>query len=158
MGWPIDMEWEGCESIECWTHVVTFNIHHTHDLDLRFSRSNFWKCFISGMGWLNDLDFKGYESIECWTHVMTFNVHLNHDLDLGFSRSNFLIAIDRNGRAHHHRSGMGDHGITLTLGGGYWNWCISGMGGSTHLEWKGCELDMMLDAQWYWPWAVVHGR
>ena len=29
----------------------------------------------------------------------------------------------------------------------YWNCCISGMGGSTHLEWKGCELDIMLDAQ-----------
>ena len=41
MGWPIDMEWNGCESMECWTHVVTFNIHLTHDLDLRFSRSNF---------------------------------------------------------------------------------------------------------------------
>ena len=33
----------------------------------------------------------------------------------------------------------------------YWNCCNSGMGGSTHLEWKGCELDMMLNAQWDWP-------
>ena len=43
MGWPNDMEWKGCESIEFWTHVVTFNIHLTHDLDLGFSRSNFEK-------------------------------------------------------------------------------------------------------------------
>ena len=41
MGWPIDMGLKGRESIECWTHVVTFNVHLTHDLDLGFSRSNF---------------------------------------------------------------------------------------------------------------------
>ena len=33
----------------------------------------------------------------------------------------------------------------------YGNCCNSTMGGLTHLEWKGCELDMMLDAQWDWP-------
>ena len=43
MGWPIDMERKGCESIECWTHVVTFNVHLFHDLDLGFSGSNFEK-------------------------------------------------------------------------------------------------------------------
>ena len=43
MGWPIDMGWKGCESIECWTHLVTFNFPFTHDLDLGFSRSNFEK-------------------------------------------------------------------------------------------------------------------
>ena len=43
MGWPIDMELKGCESIECWTHSVTFNVHLTHDLYLGFSRSNFEK-------------------------------------------------------------------------------------------------------------------
>ena len=43
MGWPIDIEWKGCESMECWTHVVTFNIHLFHELDLGFSRSNFEK-------------------------------------------------------------------------------------------------------------------
>ena len=40
----------------------------------------------------------------------------------------------------------------------YWNCCNLGIGGSTHLEWKGCELDMMFDAQWDWPWAMVHGK
>ena len=41
MGWQIDMELQGCESMECGTHVVTLNFHITHDLDLGFSRSNF---------------------------------------------------------------------------------------------------------------------
>ena len=41
MGWPIDMELKGCESIECCAHAVTFNGHLTHDLYLGFSRSNF---------------------------------------------------------------------------------------------------------------------
>ena len=43
MGWPIDMERKGCGSIECWAHVVTFNVHLFHDLDLGFSRSNLEK-------------------------------------------------------------------------------------------------------------------
>ena len=34
MGWPIDMERKACESTECWTHAVTFNLDLTHDLDL----------------------------------------------------------------------------------------------------------------------------
>ena len=130
MGWPIDMELNGCESIECWTHVVAFNIHLTHDLDLGFSRSNFEnalsekrECWLTwnergcqSMGcythsvtfktWTMTftLDFPGQILIECWTHVVTFKVHLNHDLDLGFSKWNFLIAIYRNVRAHRHRT------------------------------------------------------
>ena len=43
MGGQIDMEQKGFESTECWTHVVTFNVHLFHDLDLGFSRSNFEK-------------------------------------------------------------------------------------------------------------------
>ena len=38
------VDWHGtkwCELIEWWTHVVTFNVHITHDLDLGFSRSSF---------------------------------------------------------------------------------------------------------------------
>ena len=34
------MERNGCESIGCWTYYVTLN----YDLDLGFSRSNFWKA------------------------------------------------------------------------------------------------------------------
>ena len=36
----------------------------------------------------------------------------------------------------------------------YWNCCISRMGRSTHLEWKGYELDMMLDTQWDCTWVM----
>ena len=43
MGWPIDMKLKGCESMEFWTHDVTFNVHLTHDIDLGFSRSTFEK-------------------------------------------------------------------------------------------------------------------
>ena len=43
MGWPIDMESKGGVSIECWTHVVTFNVHLFHDLHLGFSMSNLEK-------------------------------------------------------------------------------------------------------------------
>ena len=43
MGWPIDMELKGCESIACWTRVVTSTVPLTHDLHLGFSRSNLKK-------------------------------------------------------------------------------------------------------------------
>ena len=36
MGWPIDMERKGCESMGCYTHFVTLNVHFTHDLDLAY--------------------------------------------------------------------------------------------------------------------------
>ena len=38
-GW-IDIK--GCESIGCWTQVVTLSFYLTHDLDFGFSMSNFW--------------------------------------------------------------------------------------------------------------------
>ena len=37
------MERKGCESIGYYTHFVTSNFDLTHDLDLKFSRSNFEK-------------------------------------------------------------------------------------------------------------------
>ena len=43
MGGLIDMERKVCESIGCYTHFVTFNFDLNHDLDHRFSRSNFEK-------------------------------------------------------------------------------------------------------------------
>ena len=95
MGWPNDMEWKGCESKECWTHVVTFNIHLTHDLGLGFSRSNLEKSCTSGMGWPIDMERKGCESIEHWTYVVAFNIHLTHDLGLWFSRSYFENAVSQ---------------------------------------------------------------
>ena len=56
MGGQIDMERKGFESTECWTHVVTFNVHLFHDLDLGFSRSNLEKVSVS-VSW-----------IWCWMH------------------------------------------------------------------------------------------
>ena len=35
MGWPIDTGWKGCESIECWTHAVTFPSPMTLALDFQ---------------------------------------------------------------------------------------------------------------------------
>ena len=56
----IDMELIGCESLGCWTQVVTLNFDLTHDLDLGFSRSNF-NSHILGMGRSVDLEWKTYE-------------------------------------------------------------------------------------------------
>ena len=41
VGWPVNMEGRGCESIGCWTHYVSFTSNLTHDLGLGFSRLNF---------------------------------------------------------------------------------------------------------------------
>ena len=156
---PIDMEQKGCELIGCYTHFVNFNVPLSHDLDLGFSRSNFWKLLILWMGWPIDMERKGCESIEWWTHVVTFKVHLFHDLDLGFSRSNFekVVWVDRMLDSHcDFKLWPHPWPWPWILKVKYWNCCNLGMGGSTHLEWKGCELDMMLDAQWDWPWATLH--
>ena len=135
----------------------------------------FWKCCISGMGGQIDMERKGFELTECWTHVVTFNVHLFHDLDLGFSSQILKKSNLRNEMADWHRTKgmwvdkMIDWHCDFKLWPHpwpwpwifkvkYWNCCNLGMGGSTHVEWKGCELDMMLDAQWDWPWAMVHGK
>ena len=129
MGWPIDTERKGCESIECLTHVVTFNVLLFHDPGLRFSMSNLEKKLYLRKGIADPhMERKGCGSIECYTHIVTSNFDLTHDLDLGFWRLE------------------------------NWNCCNLWMGGSTHLKWKGCELYMMLDAQWDWPWATVHGK
>ena len=53
------------EAIGYYTHLVTFNVPLTHDLDLEFSMSNFEKSYISGMGWPIDMERKGCESIGC---------------------------------------------------------------------------------------------
>ena len=43
MGFPIDMERKGCESIGCYTYIVTLNCDLIYDLDPWISRSNFEK-------------------------------------------------------------------------------------------------------------------
>ena len=152
MGWLIDMELKGCESIECWTHAVTFNVHLTHDLYLGFSRS---KLYLRN-GWPIDMERKGCESIGCNTHFVTFNVHFTHDLDLGFSRSNFENAVSQEWGADWH----GTKGICVNrvldpccdfqcsplpwpwpwiFKVKFWKSRISGMGWPIHMERKGCE-------------------
>ena len=37
-GWPVDIDQKGCESIECWTHIVISNFDLTHHLDHGFSK------------------------------------------------------------------------------------------------------------------------
>ena len=129
-----------CETIECCTHVVTFNVHITHDLDLWFSRSNFEK--VVSQEW--DADWHGIkgrcETIECCTHVVTFNVHITHDLDLWFSRSNFEKVVSQEWDADWH----GIKGMWVDWHG------IKGM-------WVDRMLDPCCDFQlsphpWPWPW------
>ena len=48
--------------------------------------------------------------------------------------------------------------LTLDFQGQIKNSHILGMGRSIDLEWKRCELDTMLDAQWTSSWTTVHGK
>ena len=48
--------------------------------------------------------------------------------------------------------------LTLDFHDQIFNSHILGMGRSTDLEWKRCELDTMLYAQWACFWATVHGK
>ena len=68
MGWPINMEKKGCESIECWNHIMTSNYDLTHDLDLGFSRSNF-EIAVS-QDWEGRLTWneRDVSWIWCWMH------------------------------------------------------------------------------------------
>ena len=175
MGWPIDMERKGCESIGCYTHFVTSNIHFTHDLDLGFSRSNFENAvsqeWEGRLTW-NEKDLSRQNVgpmlwLSMFTSFMT--------LTLDFQGQTLKKSNLRNEMADWHRTKgmwvdkMIDSHCDFKLWPHPWPWpwifkvkywnCYNlGMGGSTHVEWKGCELDMMLDAQWDWPWAMVHGK
>ena len=110
MGCPIDMERKGCESIGCWTHIVTLNCDRTHDLDPWVSRSNFEKVITQewdarltwnlskGMwiDWMLDprCDF------QLWPHLWPWPWNFNFK---------------------------------------FWNSCIPGMGGPLEMEQKGYE-------------------
>ena len=48
--------------------------------------------------------------------------------------------------------------LTLYFQGQIFNSHILGMRRSIGLEWKRCELDTMLDAQWASSWATVHDK
>ena len=80
------MERKGCESIECWTHVLTFNFVLTDDLDLEFSASKF-ETHVGPI----DMERKGYELIGCYTYFVT--------LSLDFQGQILKMLYVRNGRA-----------------------------------------------------------
>ena len=163
MGWPIDTELKGCESIECWTHVVTFNVHLSHDLDLEFSRSNFENAVFSGIGGPIDMEPKRCESTWCYTHFVTFKFDLNHDLDLEFSKSNFekvvsgmvwpILMEPKGCESIECWTHVVTFNITLTrdLRVKIWKCCISGMARPIDMERKGCKS--IGYRNWYQDWG-----
>ena len=46
MGWPIDMEWKGCESIGCYTHFVISTLTSTMTLTLDFQGQILKKSYL----------------------------------------------------------------------------------------------------------------
>ena len=101
MGWPIDREWKECESIECWTHVVTFNVSLTHDLDLWFSRSNLKMLYLRN----GRADWHGTKRmwVDRMLHTLCdFNFDFNH-LTLDFEGQILKKSYLRNGMADWHR-------------------------------------------------------
>ena len=137
----------------------------------------FWKCCISGMGGQIDMERNKRDLSRqnvgpmLWLPMFTSSMTLTLDFQGQILKKSYL----RNGMADWHGTkGMWvdrmlnshcdfklwPHSWPLPwiFKVKYWNCCNLGMGGSTHLEWKRCELDMMLDAQWDWPWATVHGK
>ena len=97
MGWPIDMEQMGCESIDCgpmlWLSTFTSPMTFTLDFQGQILKKN----HISGKGWPIDMERKGCESIGCYTHFVTFTFDLNHDLDLDFHGQILKKSYLRNG-------------------------------------------------------------
>ena len=82
MGGQIDIERKGFESTECWTHVVTFNVHLFPDLDLGFSRSTFEKVvsqeWDDRLTW-NERDVSRYVRLTLWLQTLTSPMTLTMD-------------------------------------------------------------------------------
>ena len=144
------------------------------DLDLGFSRSNFENAvsqeWEGRLTWnkrdLSRQNFGPMLWLSMFTSSMTLTLYFQGQI---LKKSNL-----RNGMADWHRTKgmwvdrMLDSHCDCKLWPHPWPWpwifkvkywkcCNLGIGGSTHVEWKGCELDMMLDAQWDWPWVHDHG-
>ena len=156
MGWPIDMEWKGCESIGCYTHFVTLNAHFTHDLDLRFSRSNFENAvsqeWEGRLTW-NERDLSRQNvGPMLWLSMFTSSMTLTLDFQGQIMKKSYL----RNGRADWHGTKgiwvdrMLDPCCDFQCSPLPWPWPwifkvrlwksrISGMGWPIDMERKGCE-------------------
>ena len=156
MGWPIDMEGKGCESIGCYTHFVTFNVHFTHDLDLGFSRSNFENAvsqeWEGRLTW-NEMDLS-WQNVGpmLWLSMFTSPVTLTLDFQGQILKKSYL----RNGMADWHwTKGMWINRVLHPLcvfqhsphpwpwpwifKVKFWKSRISGMGWPIDMERKGCE-------------------
>ena len=131
----------------------------------------FWKCCISGMGGQIDMDERDLSRQNVgpmlWLSMFTSSMTFTLDFRGQILKKSYL----RNGMADWHGTKgmwvdrMLESHCDFKLWPHPWPWpwifkvkycncCNLGMGGLTHLKWKGCELDMMLDAQWDWPWAT----
>ena len=156
MGWPIDMELKGWESMKCWTHAVTFNVHLTHDLYLRFSRSNFENAvsqeWEGRLTW-NERDVSRQNvGLMLWLSMFTSSITLSLDFQGQILKKSYL----RNGMADWHGTkGMWINRVLHPLSVfqhsphpwpwpwifevKFWKSHISGMGWPIDLELKGCE-------------------
>ena len=157
MGWPIYMELKGCKSIGCWTHAVTFNVHLTHDLYLGFSRLKFEK--VVSQEWDGRLTWNERDVSRqnvgpmLWLSMFTSSMTLTLDFQGQILKKSNL----RNGMADRHGTKgmwvdrMLDSHCDFKLWPHpwpwpwifkvkYWNCCNLGMGGSTHMEWKGYDV------------------
>ena len=152
-----------------------FQLSLTHDLGLGFSRSDFEK--VLSYEWDGPLTWNGRDVSRLnvgpmlWLSIFTSSMTLTLDFQGQILKKSYL----RNVMADWHRTKgmwvdrMLDSHCDFKLwphpwpwpwifNVKYWNCCNPGMGDLTHLEWKGCELDMMFDARWDWPWAMVHSK
>ena len=140
-------------------------------LTLDFSRSNFENAvsqeWEGRLTWnKRDLSRQNFGPM-LWLSMFTSSMTLTLDFQGQILKKSNL----RNGMADWHGTKgmwvdrMLDSHCDFKLWPHPWPWpwifkvkyCNLGMGGSTHIKWKGCELDMMLDAQWDWPWVHDHG-
>ena len=79
MGWPIDMERMGRESIGCRTHFVTLNFDLPHDFDLGFSRSNLNCPYLRNVS----VDLHGMKGV-WFDKMLDLLLTSSYDLDPGF--------------------------------------------------------------------------
>ena len=143
IGRPIDMELKGCESTECWTHGVTFNVHLTHDLDLGFSRSNFENALSHEWeGWLtwNERDASRWDvTPTLWLSTFPSPMTLTLDFQGQILKKSYL----RNGVADWHGlKGMWDDRMFHPLcdfqrSPHPWPWPLKFFGKVVSQEWDG---------------------
>ena len=151
MGCPIDMERKGCESTECWTHVMTFSFSRTMTLTLNFQRQ------ILELLYPRNGSVVRHETKEIWVcRVLYLICDFELTLTLDFQGQIVKMLYLRNGRADWHGTKgmwvdrMLDSHCDLELWPHPWPWpwifyanflniCISWTGGPINMEWKGYE-------------------